>query len=112
MDTAQSLQQKIRSTKLPSDVVAKLENELSRVELLTKNSGFSLEADRLIKYIDLVTALPWYSENPDILDLKRATQILNKNHFGLEEVKERILEYLSVVILNKRQNLKPQSAAL
>lgn len=107
-----SIKQKIAQTPLPEEVTAKLQNEITRVELVLQSQSYSLEVDRLISYISLVCDLPWTKDNPDVLDLKRAKQILDKNHFGLESVKERILEYLSVLILNKQKNQKAHSATL
>lgn len=115
MDSAQQLETlklRLDPNQIPADVIARLTAELARIELLVKTSGYSLEADRLIKYFDLVVSLPWFKENQDILDLKRAQQILDKNHFGLESVKEKILEYLSVLILNRQKKLPAHSISL
>lgn len=102
-DTSQildSLKQKLASAQLPPDVSEKLHDELSRVELVFKTGQFTPELDRQISYINFVTELPWNKTGQDILDLNRAKQILDKNHFGLETIKARILEYLSIMILN------------
>ncbi len=107
-----TLKQRILKDNLPADVVDKLQNELNRIELLVKTNNLSLETDRLIAYVGFVSSLPWTSENQDILDLNRAKQILDKNHFGLETVKDKILEYLSVLILNQRQQIKTHSTTL
>ncbi|MBI3485872.1 AAA family ATPase [Candidatus Daviesbacteria bacterium] len=115
MDPAQvvdKLKQKISSSILPKDVFNKLENDLSRVELTLKTSGYTLEVDREISFINFVCELPWEKINQDILDLARARSILEKNHHGMEAVKERILEYLSVLILNQRKNQNPHSQIL
>src|SRR3989344_678436 len=115
MDSAQqlaTLKARLDPNQIPSDVMAKLTSELARIELLIKTSGYSLEADRLMKYFDLVVSLPWFKENQDILDLKRAQQILDKNHFGLASVKGKILEYLSVLVLNRQKRLPAHSMSL
>lgn len=107
-----TLKQRILTNNLPDDVVDKLQNELNRIDLLVKTNNLSLETDRLISYVEFVSALPWTKESQDILDLPRAKAILDKNHFGLETVKDKILEYLSVLILNQRQHIKTHSTTL
>jgi ATP-dependent Lon protease len=114
MDTAQidSLRQKIQSANLPTDVLERLNQEVSRVELAVKSQNFTPEVDREITYINFCLSLPWSNTSQDILDLKRSRQILDKNHFGLEAVKERILEYLSILILNHQKGTQSHSPIL
>lgn len=113
-DTAlvEKLKQKIVNAALPEDVNERLLSELGRIELLIRAGTFTPEIDRQISYISFCSELPWAKESTDILDLGRAKQILDKNHYGLESVKERILEYLSVLILNKQKNQMPHSPIL
>lgn len=94
------LKQKLAGAQLPPDVSEKLQDELARVELVFKTGQFTPELDRQVNYINFVCELPWNKVGQDILDLNRAKQILDKNHFGLETLKARILEYLSIMILN------------
>ena len=109
MDTAAQqslitkLQQRIDQSQLPSDVLEKLKDELSKIDILLKNNQAGPETDHQISFINFVCDLPWGKSSQDILDLKRAKQILDKNHFGMEVIKERILEYLSVVILTHQK---------
>lgn len=107
MDTAQSvdkfskLRNQIAQNNLPADLAEKLTDILARVE--KSGSGtYSIELDRELDYINFVSSLPFQRSGQDILDLGRARQILDKNHYGLSSVKERILEYLSMLILNNR----------
>lgn len=95
-----NLRQKIEKANLPADVLEKLEDEMTRLELVFKTGQFTTEFDRQINYLNFITDLPWNKAGQDILDLNRAKQVLDKNHFGLETIKGRILEYLSVMILN------------
>ncbi len=106
------LKQKLASVKLPADVGEKLADELMRAELAFKTKDFNPELDRQINYINFVCELPWDKEGQDILDLGRSKQILDKNHHGLEPIKDRILEYLSVLILNKSKGLIPKQPIL
>lgn len=102
-----NLRQKIEKAGLPADVLEKLEDEMTRLELVFKTGEFTTEFDRQINYLNFITDLPWSKAGQDILDLNRAKQVLDKNHFGLEPIKARILEYLSVMILN---HMKGQTA--
>lgn len=99
MDSArvsiEELKIKITQANLPSEVAEKLNNLL---RITTSGS----ELDNLITYIEFVISLPFGKSSQDILDISRAKQILDKNHYGLQSVKDRILEYLSVLILHKK----------
>ncbi len=99
MDSArvitEELKIKISQANLPQEVTEKL---LS----LLKLPGAGSEIESLVSYINFVLSLPFGKLSQDILDLNRAKQILDKNHYGLQSVKDRILEYLSVLILHRR----------
>lgn len=101
MDTAaqstEGLKQRIAGASLPQEVEEKLIN-------LLRFSGTGAEFEKLVAYIEFVLGLPFKKSAQDILDLGRAKEILDKNHYGLQVVKDRILEYLAVLILNKRKN--------
>lgn len=102
-DLVEQLKQKILSAQLPPDVAERLTN-------LINSPGSGAELEKLIVYINLVLSLPFNHTSQDILDLNRAKQILDKNHYGLVEVKNRILEYLSVLILQSRVGRSVTSA--
>jgi ATP-dependent Lon protease len=115
MDAAQiiaNLKQKIASAELPQDVTVRLSNEISRVEMLIKVNGFTPEIDKIVGYVNFVSTLPWNKLGQDNLDLSHAKTVLAKNHYGLDSVKERILEYLSVLILNEKAGQVPKSPIL
>src|SRR3989344_8490208 len=99
MDTAAQdgiLKQKIiASTVLPQEIKEKLLN-------LLRFPGEGAQFEKLTNYIEFVLGLPFANLNKDILDIGRTKEILDKNHYGLINVKSRILEYLSVLILRSR----------
>lgn len=99
MDSAptiiEELKIKVSQTHLTQEVSEKLIN-------LLKFTPTGAELESLIRYMNFVLSLPFEKYAPDILDLKRAKEILDKNHFGLQSVKDRILEYLSVLILHQK----------
>ncbi len=88
---------KILEKKLPEEVAKEAERELSRLSRMHPSSAEYTVAST---YIDWITALPWNDSTADTLDLDKAQQILDNDHFGLEKAKKRILEYLAVRKLN------------
>lgn len=92
----EELKIKVLQANLPPEVSEKLLN-------LLKFPGSALEISNLTVYINFIISLPFSKFCEDVLDLNRAKQILDKNHYGLSSVKERILEYLSILILHKQK---------
>ncbi len=89
---------KIDSAKMPKEVKEKAEKEIGR---LLKISPSSPDSGVIRTYVDWLIDIPWDKKSKDNTDLKKARQILQEDHYGLMEVKERILEYLAVKHLNK-----------
>jgi ATP-dependent Lon protease len=90
------LNESIRKAKMPREVRAKAMKELER---LTRMSFMSPEATVVRSYIDWLAALPWRAVTRDNLDIANVQQVLDEDHFGLKKVKERLVEYLSVLKL-------------
>ena len=84
---------------LPAEVVEKINKELDR---LYKMPPMMAESAVIRNYIDVLLSLPWGKFTEDNFDLEVAAQVLDKDHYGLEKVKERILEYLAVRALTKQ----------
>ena len=93
------LRKAIDTAGLPKDVKAEADKQLKR---LTSMHPDSSEASVIRTYLDWITELPWKKMSKDRLDIKKANAILQEDHYGLEKVKERILEYLSVRKLNPK----------
>ncbi|MBO8126222.1 MAG: endopeptidase La [Firmicutes bacterium] len=91
--------EKIAKAKLPKEVEAKATDELKRLE---KMPPMAAEAVVVRTYLDWLLALPWTKKTKDRLDLAVAQEILDEDHYGLEKVKERILEFLAVRHLTKK----------
>jgi ATP-dependent Lon protease len=87
------LKKKIDASGMPKDVHDKATTELKRLELMPPMSAESTVSRN---YIDWLLAVPWKKRSKEIRDIKAAEEILNKEHYGLEKVKERILEFLAV----------------
>lgn len=99
-DEIAGLQQKIIEAKVPPDLEARVLGNLEEIDRLQNDIASRVHIEQMLRYIDWVINLPWNTRTTDILDLGKAQEILNKNHYGLEPVKNRILEYLSVLKLN------------
>jgi ATP-dependent Lon protease len=89
----QELEEKIRQKKLSAEARDKIEKELKKLKMM---SPMSAEATVVRNYIDWLLSLPWYDYTEDKLDIQEAERVLEEDHYGLEKVKERILEYLAV----------------
>jgi ATP-dependent Lon protease len=88
---------------LPEDLKKEILVRLEQLGGLIDSPTFLPEFDSMIKYLGWVLALPWNVRTEDKLDLNIAMQVLDKNHYGLTEIKERVLEYVSVMKLKKEK---------
>lgn len=95
------IEEKINNVVLPEELKIKALEMVGRLGRMTKLGLYSLEYDDLSHYIDWICSLPWAKKSEDILDLKHARLVLDKNHYGLAFLKERVLEYLSILTLKK-----------
>ena len=95
------IQQRIQAADLPDSVRQKVDSQIERLTRLS-DKVYSVEIDRTVRWVDLVLSLPWRQRHSDRLDLDQAREILDRHHYGLEAVKERILEYLSVLKLKQK----------
>src|SRR5581483_658835 len=98
---AQMLRQQIEEASLPEDVRREAERELARMERLPPAAP---DYHVIRTYLELVLELPWQKSTEDNLDLARARQVLDEDHYDVKEVKERILEHLGVLKLNPEAN--------
>lgn len=89
----EEIEKKIKSAKMPKEALKKAEGELKKLKLM---SPMSAEATVVRNYIDVLTGLPWTGKTKIKHDLGNAEQVLNEDHYGLDKVKDRILEYLAV----------------
>lgn len=92
---------RVKDADIPKEVREKLEAEIKK---LTKMQPFSAESSVIRNYIEAVLDLPWNKETKDVLDLKKASEILERDHYGLKDAKEKVLDYLAVKKLNPSMN--------
>ncbi len=89
----EEIEKKIKAAKMPAEARKKAEGELKKLKLM---SPMSAEATVVRNYIDVLTGLPWSKKTKIKHDLAHAEVVLNEDHYGLDKVKDRILEYLAV----------------
>ncbi len=97
------LENVLSAAQIPQDLHEKAAAMIERLKLIQHQESFFMELDHIGRYIEWITSLPWMTQSKDVLDLNHARQVLDKNHYGLTQVKEQILQYLSVMILKSQQ---------
>ena len=99
-DIIRKLRNRVKDSQLPPELEARVSAMLEEADRLAIGNIENLpHFEQIAKYIEWVTDLPWNKKTEDVIDLTKATDIFNKNHYGLQPVKDRILEYLSVIKL-------------
>jgi ATP-dependent Lon protease len=94
------LREKLTKLNLPKEARAEVERELGRLE---RSGRESMEAQVIRTYLEWIAELPWNTRSDDHLDLRRASDILDEDHYGLQDVKDRVLEFLAVRQLRAQQ---------
>ncbi len=92
----EELNKKVESAVLPPELKSRAERMIERLNRMAKLGGYSAEYESISRYVDWIVSLPWDKGSKEVLDLKRTQKILDKNHYGMQKVKDRILEYLAV----------------
>lgn len=111
-DEVTGLRKKIEESHIPGDLEAHVIGNLEEISRLENDITARVHIEQMLRYIDWVVALPWNTRTQDILDIAKAKEILEKNHYGLAPVKDSILEYLSVLKLNKDQAMLARRAPI
>lgn len=93
IDEVEQLRQKVEAAGMPAEIRDKVENELQKLKMM---SAMSSEATVVRSYIEWMIQVPWHQRSKVKKDISKAQQVLDSDHYGLERVKERILEYLAV----------------
>jgi len=97
------LKQKVAAAQMPPEMKIKVEKDLLGLERSVAVGNYDEKYETVSKYIDWVIKVPWIAETEDTLDVVKTKEIFDKHHFGMHEVKERFLEYVSVLKLRKEQ---------
>lgn len=110
-DQIRNLGERIEKADIAQDLREHLIERIKRLALLRVSSGYLgsnyiLEYESTLSYVNWILGIPWKDRTNDILDLIKAKEILDKNHYGLPTIKDRILEYLATIVLNSKQNTR------
>ncbi len=89
----EGIKEKLEKNPYPENVKARIKHELHRYEMMPESS---LEASLIMSYIETIMNVPWFEKSEDNEDLDNVRKVLDEDHFGLEKVKKRIIEYLAV----------------
>ena len=108
-DQIRKLGEKVEQASLPAELKTTLDERIARLALIRSGAGFTsstyiLEYESTSRYINWVVGLPWNKRSTDQLNLAKAKEIMDKNHYGLEPLKERVLEYIASIMLNIKNN--------
>jgi len=99
----QKVKDQLDKASLPEELKIKSEDMISRLAREAKHGSYSTDFEMVAHYIDWISNLPWTKYTEDILNIDHVKQVLDKHHYGLEELKERFLEYMSLMILNRQK---------
>ncbi len=104
-EAIENLKKKIETVKLPDNLVKNLDELFAQLAINSRNEqSFWQNYQTASKYISYLINVPWFSQTQDILDMQFAKEKLNEGHYGLDSVKERLLEYISILALQKSRN--------
>jgi len=95
----EALKAKVNASQIPQGLKEKVEEMLVRLGRMAKYSGYGEEYEKISHYINWILSLPWQVTTQDNLELVRAKEIMDKRHYGMDEIKERILQYMAVLRL-------------
>jgi ATP-dependent Lon protease len=109
-DQAQALQQEIaelqnrtKAAQLPDEMRRKIDKEIVALSRSVELGSFDEKYEKVSRYIDWVLKIPWVAESKDVTDIEKAKAVFSKHHYGLQEVKDRFLEYIAVLNLREKQ---------
>jgi len=98
------LKAKVKNVTLPDEMLRKVSKELVALERSIELGSYDEKYEKVSRYIDWILRIPWVAETPDNLDINRTREIFDKHHFGMQEVKDRFLEYVSILNLRAKQD--------
>jgi ATP-dependent Lon protease len=95
----QSLKTRVTQAQIPDELRLKVNKDIVALERSVELGSYDEKYEKVSRYIDWVLKIPWAAETPDILDVQHTKDIFEKHHYGMQEVKDRFLEYVSVLKL-------------
>lgn len=102
------LEKKLSSSRLPERLSEDAMRSIQRLKRMFKIGGYSAEFETVNKYVDWITRVPWGVVSPDSLDIQRAKEAMDKTHYGMETIKDLILDYLATMQLQNMGKIEKQ----
>jgi ATP-dependent Lon protease len=99
----QELKDRVAAASLPEELKRKVAKDVIALERSVELGSYDEKYEKVSRYIDWVLKIPWEKESEDTLDIEKTKEVFEKHHFGMKDIKERFLEYVSVIKLNKLQ---------
>lgn len=107
------LEKKLQGANLPPDLRQKALAQIERLSRMTQNQAYSQQYDDTARYVDWISSIPWNKKSLDLTSLDNVKKVLDSNHYGLESIKERILEFLAVSALKtQKQELQVKAPSV
>lgn len=108
-DQLRALGEKVEKSPVPDPLRDLLNDRIARLALIRSGAGYTsstyiMEYESTNRYVKWATEFPWVTKSKDILDLKKAKEILDRDHFGLDMLKNRMMEYIASIMLNLQNN--------
>lgn len=107
----QQLKVKSEQAKMPDEMRFKVNKEIVALERSVELGSYDEKYEKVSRYIDWVLKVPWETQSPDVLDIERTKTVFEKHHYGMKEVKDRFLEYVSVLKLKRTQDAEGEFRA-
>jgi len=98
-----SLKERVAAAKMPEEMRSKVQKDLVALERSVELGSYDEKYEKVSKYIDWILQIPWEKETEDQLDVIKTKEIFEKHHYGMQDVKDRFLEYVSVLKLRQQQ---------
>ncbi len=98
------LKNRVQQSQLPDEMRLKVDKDIVALERSVQLGSYDEKYEKVSRYIEWVTKVPWQAETTDSLDLNQTKAIFDAHHFGMQEVKDRFLEYVAVLNLRKQQD--------
>ena len=107
----QALRDKVATSSLPAEMAMKVGKDIVALERSVELGSYDEKYEKVSRYVDWVLRVPWIKETEDTLDLAHTKQVFDQHHYGMQDVKDRFLEYVSVLNLRKNQFAEQEFSA-
>ncbi|OGJ38792.1 MAG: hypothetical protein A2383_02920 [Candidatus Pacebacteria bacterium RIFOXYB1_FULL_39_46] len=99
----QQLREQVKTAQLPEEMLRKVQKEIVALERSIELGNYDEKYEKVSRYIEWILKIPWQTESKDTMDIQQAKKVFNDHHYGMQEVKDRFLEYVAVLNLREKQ---------